>query len=53
MRRREFLGVLSSAAVWWPFAAGAQQPMPVVGFLNTQPPEDLCSFRGSIPRGLG
>ena len=34
MRRREFIALLSGAATW-PFAAHAQQPMPVVGFLNS------------------
>jgi putative ABC transport system substrate-binding protein len=34
MRRRAFLSILVSAASW-PFAAHAQQPMPVVGFLRS------------------
>ena len=52
MRRREFLGVLGSAAAAWPVVARAQQAMPVIGLLGVTSPDanadNLRAFRQSL-----
>jgi putative tryptophan/tyrosine transport system substrate-binding protein len=52
MRRREFIGVLSGAAVW-PVVARAQQPaMPVVGFLGAEAYEPWTERVEAFRQGL-
>ena len=54
MRRREFLGVLGSAAAAWPLTVRAQQPaMPVVGYLGIETPELYASRLRAFREGLG
>ena len=54
MRRREFLGLLGSAAAAWPFAAHTQQAgMPVIGFMSTRSPEDSAHLLAAFRQGLG
>ena len=43
MNRREFMALVSRAAVVWPLAGRAQQPtMPVVGLLDQRAPDELA-----------
>jgi putative tryptophan/tyrosine transport system substrate-binding protein len=52
MRRREFIWFLGSAAAAWPFAARAQLPMPVIGFMSSRSPEDSVLPLEAFRRGL-
>src|SRR5574341_163296 len=53
MRRREFIAVLASATVGWPFAARAQQPaLPVIGFLDGWSQEGFDPYVAAFRQGL-
>src|SRR5262245_36553327 len=52
MRRREFITLVSGAAVVWPRAAKAQQPMPAIGYLSSLSQTDRPNLRDAFRRGL-
>jgi putative tryptophan/tyrosine transport system substrate-binding protein len=53
MNRRAFMSLAGSTAAAWPPAAHAQQPaMPVIGFLDSRPPQAMASRLGAFRQGL-
>jgi putative ABC transport system substrate-binding protein len=53
MQRREFIVALGGTAMVWPFAAGAQQAMPVIGLLSSASSHDYAPMIAAFRKSLG
>jgi putative ABC transport system substrate-binding protein len=53
MQRREFIAAVGGTAIAWPFAATAQQAMPVVGLLSSASSHDYVPMIAAFRKSLG
>jgi putative ABC transport system substrate-binding protein len=52
MRRRDFITLLGTTAAAWPFAARAQQPMSVIGYLHSGSPAPFAHLMAEFREAL-